>query len=100
MRDFNHFECCEIVLCAALRIKDKDIIVPCFRHGNGFGMLHDLGIKVERNNIEQGFMTAKGHFLTREQAYIVAMNNGQLSATTKQHKRDNLEHELYSEDLY
>lgn len=89
-----------IVLCAALRIKETGVVVPCCRHGDGFSILHDLGIKIGISQIEQGFINTKNEFLTREEAFEVAMNNGQLSAVTRQHKRDQHEYELYSEDLY
>lgn len=89
-----------IVLCAALKIKETGVVVPCCRHGDGWSILHDLGIKVGYSKVEQGFINTKNEFLTREEAFEVAMNNGQLSATTRQHKRDQHEYELYSEDLY
>ena len=42
----------------------------------------------------------KNNFYNRHEAYNIAMDNGQLSATTRQHKRDTGERELFSEDLY
>ena len=89
-----------IILCAALRIKNKGIIIPCVRHGDGFSMLHDLGLKIGMNNVEQGFVNTKNEFFTRGEAFNIAMDNGQLSATTRAAKRDMGEKELYSEDLY
>ena len=42
----------------------------------------------------------KKNFYNRYEAYNIAMTNGQLSATTRQHKHDTGERELFSEDLY
>ena len=41
-----------------------------------------------------------GHFYNRKEAFKIAINCGQLSASTRQLKREKCELELYSEDLY
>ena len=48
----------------------------------------------------EGFLDEKNNFYNRYVAREIAMTNGQLSATTRQHKRDTGEKELFSEDLY
>lgn len=55
---------------------------------------------VGMSQVEEGFLTNKGEFLNRTEAFEHAMNCGQTSATTRQYKRDRHETELYSEDLY
>ena len=88
-----------IILCAALKI--ADVVIPCCRHSDGWEMIFKLNVKIKDDMpIADGFITTENEFLTREEAFKVAMSNGQLSEVTRQHKIDNLEHELYSEDLY
>ena len=48
----------------------------------------------------EGFMDAQHNFSTREDAFNLTLVNGQLSASTRQLKRERNEKELYSEDLY
>ena len=45
-------------------------------------------------------MDAQHNFYTREDAFNLTLANGQLSASTRQLKRERNEKELYSEDLY
>lgn len=87
-----------MVLCAA--IKYEEVVIPCHRHCNGYEILHELGIKNYRDKVEEGFITTKNEFLNRKDAFIEAMNCGQLSAVTRQYKQDKFEIELFSEDLY
>lgn len=87
-----------MVLCAA--IKYEEVVIPCHRHYNGYEILHELGIKNYCDKVEEGFITTKNEFLNRKEAFIEAMNCGQLSAITRQYKQDKFEIELFSEDLY
>ena len=87
-----------MILCAALKL--NDVIIPCHRHHNGYEILHELGVKNYRGNIEEGFITTKNEFLNRKDAFNHAIECGQLSAVTRQYKREKFETELYSEDLY
>ena len=95
-----------MIICAAIKIQMKNLdeptIVPCFRHGNGFAILRDL---VQDRNAYgatiQGFINHKGEFLNREEAYIHALECGQINAHDKQFREErNWSNELYSEDLY
>ena len=95
-----------MIICAAIKIQMKNLdeptIVPCFRHGNGFAILRDL---VQDRNAYgatvQGFINHKGEFLDREEAYIHALECGQINAHDKQFRKErNWPNELYSEDLY
>lgn len=87
-----------MILCAA--IKYKDTVIPCHRHCNGYEILHDFNIKADYNVIEEGFITTGGTFLNRGDAFVEAINCGQLSAVVRQYKQEHFESELYSEDLY
>lgn len=87
-----------MILCAA--IKYKDTIIPCHRHYNAYEILYDFNIKADCNVIEEGFITTIGTFLNRKEAFVDAINCGQLSAVVRQYKREKNESALYSEDLY
>ena len=92
-----------MILVAALKVilDDNEVIVPCWRHGWGYSILHDLGVKkLKREQIVDGFINHKGEFLDRAEAYEHAMTCGQLSAETRHVKQQRREQVLYSEDLY
>jgi hypothetical protein len=95
-----------MIICEALEIQieglDHTTIIPCRRHGDAYKILKDLGYipKTKYKELRQGFITDEGEFIDRRHAFIYACQCGQLSQTTKWHKLDNCEHELFSEDLY
>ena len=94
-----------MIICAALKVEAckeyKETIVPCFRHGYGFNILHSLCQNENyKGHVAQGFMTNTGEFLDRESAFHHAVQCGQLSASTLHLKKERNETELYSEDLY
>lgn len=84
-----------IVVCAALRKEGKLVIGirhydPLMRSTISGGMGSDWW-----KGAEQGFVNAKGQFLTRQEAHVVAKQNNQI-----RHRCGGDEHELYSENLY
>ena len=96
-----------MIICAAIKIQieglDHETIIPCRRHGDGFKILKDLGFKprVGYKEIAQGFITDKGEFLDRRQAFIHASNCGQFPTSAELLIEKNKKNfELYSEDLY
>ena len=95
-----------MIISAALKVKDDKfqplgyIVLPCFRHSNGFEILYDLVGNKYKACIEEGFIDNKNNFLDREGAFNHAIDCGQLSAVTREYKRQNHETKLYSEDLY
>ena len=95
-----------MIICAAIKIQieglDHETIIPCRRHGEGFKLIKDFGLKprVGYKEIEQGFIDHIGDFFDRKEAYKHAVDCGQLSATTREWKASQGEIELYSEDLY
>ena len=62
--------------------------------------MHDAGITPPRAAAIEGFLDEKNNFYDRYVTCEIAMTNGQMSATTRQYKRDKGERELFSEDLY
>ena len=96
-----------MLLTAALKISDECfkpegfLILPCLRHGFGYSTLHDLvGVKFKQKDIVEGFIDTTGKFYDRREAFEYAITNGQLSASTRELKREHGETELYSEDSY
>ena len=95
-----------MIICAAVKIQveglDHETVIPCRRHGDAFGILKDLGYapRTQYKEIAQGFIDDNGDFIDREEAYIHTLKCGQLNQTTKWHKIDKGERELFSEDLY
>ena len=98
-----------MIICAAVRTTfvnhlDKKVTVMFtgHRHYNCFKVMEKCGVPMPkyRWNEEQGFMTDRGEFFNRTDALKHALECGQLSATTRQFKKDRNEDELYSEDLY
>jgi hypothetical protein len=95
-----------MIICAAIKVQvtnkfneTKEIIFPCFRHGEGIITLRDwLGIPI--TNAIQGFIDSEGNFLDRKAALIHAKVRGQLPKSVIWQKEDEHCHELFSEDLY
>ena len=90
-----------MIICAALLLeneKKEPVILPCWRHGIGYQILHDL--KVSAKVLAEGFINHNGQFLDRYDAFAHAKECGQLPQSTRWYKEDNREVELYSEDLY
>lgn len=93
-----------MIICAALLVENKEtkeqVVMPCFRHGNGFQMIQEFCLRDKWKVIGQGFITHENAFINRHGAYCHAILCGQLSAANKWYKEDHRETELYSEDLY
>lgn len=98
-----------MIVCAAVQWTNSytgfKITIGCIRHADGLAQLNvirdlgqDLGQIVTKDDIEQGFLDHNGKFYSREAAYTIAKNCGQLSATTLANKHGS--QELFSEDLY
>lgn len=89
-----------MILCAAIKFHidktDKDVVIPCCRHGDAYKILKDLGFEAKDGykEIEQGFITTRNTFLNREEAYRLAAICGQINQISFDYK------ELYSEDIY
>jgi hypothetical protein len=89
----------EYILCAAVKISGAGIyrVVLGRRHSDAIRALKDTGIEWEDLMgcfHTQGFMTSHGNFLTRREAYDVALECGQITGLVTEEKI------LVSEDLY
>ena len=88
-----------MILCSAIKFNidktDEEVILCGLRHGDIFRQLKALGFEPRKGyqEIEQGFLTNSGRFLSRKEAYVVALRYDQLK-----HPEDN--EELFSEDLW
>lgn len=83
------------VVCAACRI--GSVILAGARHWDT--VMHKQSQAMpfnseEKGNAEQGFIDQFGLFLTREEAFILAEEKGQIK------DKPNIEGTLFSEDLY
>lgn len=89
-----------MIICAAIKDKETGAIFGGIRHGFIYSAMKDAGIPKRVSEVVEGFLDQNGHFYNRKEAFEIAINCGQLSATTRQLKREKCELELYSEDLY
>ena len=89
-----------MIICAAIKDTRTGAVFGGIRHGFIYSAMHDAGITPPREAAIEGCLDEKNNLYNRHAAFEIAMANGQLSATTRQHKRDTGEKELFSEDLY
>ena len=89
-----------MIICAAIKDTRTGAVFGGIRHGFIYSAMHDAGITPPHEKAIEGFLDENNNFYNRYEAYNIAMTNGQLSATTRQYKRDTGERELFSEDLY
>lgn len=86
----------EKVICAAVRIgrgNSEPIIIGGLRHGDCIKTaINTNSCKLVRMNM-MGFITSKNRFVDRREAYLIAVNAGQVKAKAGKDS-------LYSEDLY
>lgn len=89
-----------MIICAAIKDTRTNAVFGGIRHGYIYSAMCDAGITPPHEAAIEGFLDEKNNFYNRHEAFNIAMNNGQLSASTRQLKRERYENELYSEDLY
>lgn len=97
-----------MIICAAIKLyrpsTNEDLVITGLRHSDCFKVIHELNEDWRRINMApyrvQGFINHKGEFLDRREAFLHAMECGQLSATHRYYQEDHNIDELYSEDLY
>lgn len=92
-----------MIICAAIKIKliknNRYVVISNLRHCDCLNTLSNLGL-VHMTDFyveEEGFITHRGDFLNRQQAWEHACNCGQLPVNIIWH---NINDELFSEDLY
>lgn len=97
------------IICSAIHYDDKKdypginkfnqtgIILFGFRHSQIILLAKELDIKSKYDikTITQGFITSDGMFVTREEAYKIALESGQITA-----EKCNPYCKLFSEDIY
>jgi hypothetical protein len=92
----------EIILCAAIWYKDhstpgqtvvnvEGLVLCGYRHPHIIGQYLELHGRTALANHEQGFLTSKNRFVSREEAAEIAFAVRQIPKQVKK---------LYSEDLY
>lgn len=89
------------VVCAANR--NSDTIILGARHWDKCMRKHALLLDTDFISFgwEQGFINSWGEFLTREEAWIVARHNNQIIRLVgNQRSLNDIDNELYSENLY
>jgi len=85
------------VVCAAIRHKQTQLVLCGARHFDYIMLNHISETELEGwADADQGFIDQWGNFLTRQEAYIIAERQGQLTAQGAPHTKGI----LYSEDLY
>lgn len=94
-----------MIICAAVRIKKKDsediITIHCMRHHYAFEILRDLGFKhKDYTVVDEGFITHKGEYIERHEAYFHAVECGQLCAQLRYDIQESGSTVLFSEDLW
>lgn len=97
-----------MIISAAVKIllkkENREIIIPCHRHGDAYKILKDLGFQPsDFETVKQGFIAYEVDpddpfngietFLDRKEALIHAKMNHQISTSMSKD-------ELYSEDLW
>ena len=86
-----------MIICAALKDRDTNAIFSGVRHADIYEMLHNLDYKIDAI---EGFVDNRNNFYNRHEAFMWAQQIGQLPETVLEYKREHMENELYSEDLY
>lgn len=74
-------------------IKQGGIVYVGKRHHNCIAVMIECGLPKPITG-EQGFVTDKGEFVTREEALKIAVENNQII------KKHGIPSQLYSEDIY
>ena len=86
-----------MIICAALKDRDTNAIFYGVRHADIYEMLHNLDYKIDAI---EGFVDNRNNFYNRHEAFMWAQQIGQLPETVLEYKKEHMENELYSEDLY
>lgn len=86
-----------MIICSALKDRDTNVIFSGIRHADIYEMLHNLDYKI---NAIEGFVDNRNNFYNRHEAFMWAQQIGQLPETVLEYKKEHMENELYSEDLY
>lgn len=95
-----------MIICAAIKLKQNTLagtehIVCGLRHSDCFKTIDKMKADWVMASKTQGFITHTGEFLDRGQAWVHAIECGQVSPSAQWlHKDNNWPAELVSEDLW
>ena len=102
--EYNGQEKGVVIVCAAARDEMSDIVLCGVRHGDDcmVALLEDmLSFTSDCYDFDtQGFVDNKGNFLTREEAWTVAYDAGQIRYICPAQTKERTGNRLYSENLY
>lgn len=85
----------EIVICSGIKLKDGRVL-RCHRHGDGMLNAHHNGWELAEGTEQQGFVTSKGRYVSRQEGRKLQDEAGIKSADREGYRGDT----LFSEDLY
>lgn len=88
-----------MIICAAIKDTQTGDVFCGVRHGDIYNQLHAASYQIPHDKAIEGFVDSRNNFYNRHEAFMWAMQIGQLSATVIQYKQEKSEKELYSEDL-
>lgn len=89
-----------MIICAAIKdIRTGDVFCGV-HHEDIYSQLRAANHRIPHEKAIEGFVDSRNNFYNRHEAFMWAMQIGQLSATIIQCKQEKGEKELYSEDLY
>lgn len=74
--------------------EDREVIIPCHRHCDAYEIMSLM--KAESQSLEEGFLDSDYEFVTRREAYDIAVAADQLIVD----KEDIVKCLLFSEDLW
>ena len=81
----------ELIIHAAVKAADCDLIIFGKCHADCFAKAHHLDLPLSKKAEDQGFLTNRNKFLNRRNAAILAFKNGQIKKETSI---------LFSEDIW
>lgn len=85
----------EVVICAAIKLKDGRVL-RCHRHGDGMLNAHHNGWELAEGIEQQGFITSKGRYVSREEGRKLQDAAGVKSVDPEGYRGTT----IFSEDLY
>lgn len=91
------------VVCAAIRSEDDGLVICSVRHFDTLmrAAIEKLGRNPANSCWEQGFVTNRGEFISREEGWMLATARGQVLRVVGNQKSATEDgHDLYSENLY
>lgn len=89
-----------MIICAAIKDTRTGDIFCGVRHRDIYNQLHTTNHRIPYEKAIEGFVDSRNNFYNRHEAFMWAMQIGQLPATVVQYKQEKDEKELFSEDLY